>query len=81
MRTHPVNVAHLVFGLVFLGVAGCWALSASGAVEVDPRWLLPLILLLAGGAGLVATLARSMRRPAGDQETTVERDPDSTTLE
>jgi hypothetical protein len=39
MRTHPVNVAHLVFGLVFLGVAGCWALSASGAVEVDPRWL------------------------------------------
>ena len=68
MRTHPVNVAHLVLGLVFLGVAGCWALSASGAVEVDPRWLLPLILLVAGAAGLLAALAKAMRRPVDDQE-------------
>ena len=67
-RTHPVNVAHLVFGLVFLGVAACWALGASGAVEVDPRWLLPLILLVAGAAGLLASLAKAVRRPVGDQE-------------
>ena len=68
MKTHPVNVAHLVFGLIFLGVAGCWALSASGAVEVDVRVLVPLILLVAGASGLLAALAKAMRRPTGDQE-------------
>jgi len=69
MKTHPVNIAHLVFGLVFLGVAGVWALSASGTVEVDPRWLLPLVLLVAGASGLVAAAGRAMRRPAGDPPT------------
>ncbi len=68
MRTHAVNVTHLVLGLVFLGVAGTWALSASGAVELEARWVLPLVLVLAGGAGLVAATAKTMRRPQALEE-------------
>ena len=26
MKTHPLNVAHLVLGLIFLGFSGSWAL-------------------------------------------------------
>jgi hypothetical protein len=60
---HPVNIAHLVFGLVFLGIAGSWALGASGAVDPeDSAWLFPLILVIAGAAGLVASLAKGLSK-------------------
>ena len=68
MRTHAVNVTHLVMGLVFLGVAGTWALSASGAFDLEARWLLPLVLVLAGAAGLVAATAKTLRRARDDEE-------------
>lgn len=60
---HPVNVGHLVMGIAFLGLAGVWALLASGAADAaDTRWLLPIPWLVAGAAGLAATV---WRRPAG----------------
>ena len=59
---HPVNVGHLVMGIAFLGLACVWALLASGAADAgDTRWLLPIPWLVAGAAGLAATL---WRRPA-----------------
>ncbi|MDQ1104489.1 hypothetical protein QE364_000437 [Nocardioides zeae] len=59
---HPVNVGHLVMGIAFLGLAGVWALLASGAADAsDTRWLLPIPWLAAGAAGLAATV---WRRPA-----------------
>ncbi len=63
MRIHPVNVAHLVFGLVFLGVAGSWVLAEAGVVSADPGWVVPLVLVLAGAVGLVASLAKGLPRP------------------
>jgi hypothetical protein len=68
MRTHAVNVTHLVLGLVFLGIAGTWALSAGGVVDLEARWLLPMVLVLAGAAGLVAAMARTARRRPGPSE-------------
>ncbi len=56
------SVLHLVVGLVFLGLAALWALSASGAVSSDDTWLLPGLLVVAGATGLVAALAGSRRR-------------------
>jgi hypothetical protein len=65
-RTHPVNVAHLVVGLVFLGIAGSWALREAELVDAgEARWALPLILVLAGLVGLVAAVAKSSGRAAG----------------
>jgi hypothetical protein len=59
----PVNATYLVVGLVFLGLAGAWVLRETGVMDSDGfQWLLPLVLVVAGAAGLVATVAKSMTR-------------------
>ncbi len=72
MRTHPVNVTHLVFGLVFLGIVATWGLREAEVISIGGfRWVLPAILVIAGAAGLVATVARQLGRgdqPAGQPE-------------
>jgi hypothetical protein len=66
-----VKVPHLVFGLLFLGVAGIWALGASDAISGEHLAVLgPAVLIVAGVVGLAASLAngRNRRRrsiPAG----------------
>jgi hypothetical protein len=74
MSTYPqppadrtVKVPHLVFGLLFLGVAGIWALGASDAISGEHLAVLgPGVLILAGVIGLAASLAngRNRRRQA-----------------
>lgn len=75
----PLNVSYLVMGLVFLGIAGTWALQAAGLVDGDDAgWLVPLSLVLAGAAGLVAFAARGVRgRRPGDTDTDRRFDGDS----
>jgi hypothetical protein len=61
MKTHPLNVSYLVVGLIFLGLAGSWALRESGVIEFgEVRWLLPLTLVVAGAIGLVAFAAKGI---------------------
>lgn len=63
---HPVNVGHLVMGTAFLGLFVVWALLSSDLVALaDARWLLPLPWLIAGVAGLGATVIRNGRRRPG----------------
>lgn len=56
-----LSVLHLVAGLVFLGLAGLWALAASGIVGTDDTWLLPGVLVVAGATGLLAALLGGRR--------------------
>ena len=64
-KTHPLNVSYLVVGLVFLGIAGSWALRTAGLVNSEAiHWLLPAILVVAGAVGLVAFAVKGLRRDA-----------------
>jgi hypothetical protein len=61
--THPLNVSYLVVGLAFLGISGSWALRTAGVVSNHQvGWLLPLVLVAAGGVGLVAFAAKGVAR-------------------
>jgi hypothetical protein len=63
MKTHPLNVTYLVIGLVFLAIAGSWALRETGVIDTDDvTWLGPVALIVAGGVGVVAAVAKSLRR-------------------
>jgi hypothetical protein len=65
--THPLNVAYLVVGLVFLGISGSWALQAADLIDTgDVSWLLPAVLVAAGALGLVAMAAKGIRRRRDD---------------
>lgn len=60
---HPVSVGHLVMGVAFVSLCVVWALVVSDVVEgADIRWLLPVPWVLAGGAGLVASVLVGRRR-------------------
>ena len=62
---HPVNIGHLVMGVVILAGLGCWALVQTDTVTGDDiHWLLPVPWVLAGVVGLVATAVTGSRRYA-----------------
>jgi hypothetical protein len=62
VKRHEVDVASLVLGLFFLGVAAIWGLSD---VPHHPRhgWWFPLLLIAIGAVGLIATIT-GRRSPA-----------------
>jgi len=63
MNTRPLSTLHLIFGLIFLGLAGLWTLVAAGVVHnVRAELVLPLLLIAAGGVGLIAFVTTTMRR-------------------
>jgi hypothetical protein len=72
---HPVNILHLVMGVVFLGVITIWALIEQQIASTDDlRWLLPLPWVIAGAAGLFV-ITMSGRRKTSPAETMVGVDP------
>lgn len=63
MRRHETDVTSLVFGVLFTGVAGLWALAAADWVSwPDIGVLAPVLLIGAGVAGLVVSLVGGRRR-------------------
>ena len=72
---HPLNVSHLVIGLVLVGIAGQWTADHAGWTNGN-NYVLPVMLVAAGVIGLVAfalrgVSSRSNRYPNTDnQETT-----------
>lgn len=72
MRRHDTDVTSLVFGLIFLGVAGTWALVQTELLSLHDLSLVgPAVLIGAGIIGLAATIAKSARprRPVADGTT------------
>lgn len=62
-----VKVAHLVLGLLFLGVVGVWAVITLGLVTPERLTVLgPGLLIAAGVAGLTASLVAARRGSRDD---------------
>lgn len=58
-----VKIPHLVFGLLFLGIAGVWALIVTEVINEDRLGIVaPAVLVTAGVIGLAASLASSRNR-------------------
>ena len=58
-----VKIPHLVFGLLFLGIATVWALVVSDVITEDRLTVIgPAILVGAGVIGLAASLASTRNR-------------------
>ena len=58
-----VKITHLVFGLLFLGVAVVWALVVGDVINADELAVLaPGILIAAGVIGLATSLASARNR-------------------
>ena len=58
-----VKIPHLVFGLLFLGIAVVWALVVSDVITEDRLTVIaPGILIAAGVIGLAASLASTRNR-------------------
>ncbi len=64
MRPHPTDVVSLVFGLVFLGVAGLWLVSLMSGLTLPLAWLFAVTLIAIGAIGLFAAV-RPGRRGGG----------------
>ena len=72
-----LKVPHLVFGLLFLGLTGIWALGHSGLIEGEHLVMLaPAVLVLAGVVGLAASLASARNRHRRESETPYDTDTD-----
>ena len=56
---HPLNVSHLVIGLVLLGISGHWTADHAGWTNGN-NYVLPVILVAAGVIGLVAFALRGV---------------------
>lgn len=63
-RRHPLELGPLVVGIVFLGIVAAWALVELGVVGLpDAAWLLPAVLIGAGGMGVVLAATKPSRTP------------------
>ena len=56
---HPLNVSHLVIGLVLLGISGLWTADHAGWTNGN-NYVLPVMLVAAGVIGLVAFALRGV---------------------
>lgn len=62
-RRRPVSIPHLVFGVVFLGIAAIRFIGEATDADL-PRSAIgfPIVLIGAGAIGLVATVVNARRR-------------------
>lgn len=67
MNRHSVNVASLVFGLLFIGVSVMWALVEANVLGMDGLDVAaPVMLVSIGLAGLMASINKLRRSNSRD---------------
>ena len=83
MKRHSLDVLSLVFGLIFLGIAGSWIVRHNWSLELpDAGWYVAGALIVAGLFGIISTLrggrSESKSAPPADYQP-VEYAPADTT--
>lgn len=64
MDRHPFDLLSFVAGLLFAGLAVAYAVGAYADVRLDPRYLLPLGLVVLGAAGVAGSVLAQRRSTA-----------------
>ncbi len=67
-QQHATDVISLVFGTIFAGFTAIWVLDATGHLNRDGAWWAgPVVLVLAGAAGLVASFRPGRTQPGQER--------------
>ncbi len=61
MRSHRLDLVSLIAGLLFTGLAIAYIVGAYADVRLDPRYVLPLVLVGLGLAGLAGSILAQRR--------------------
>lgn len=70
MKRHSLDVLSLVFGLIFLLVAGSWIVRHSLEVDMPaPGWYIAGALIVAGVFGIISTFRGARKNAETDQIT------------
>ena len=62
MKRHDFDLISFLFGLVFAGIGGAWLVTEESLNPDLTEWFWPLVLI-AGGAIVLASTIGSRRRP------------------
>jgi hypothetical protein len=62
MKRHEIDLVSLIAGAVFLLVAATHLIGAAAGDDPDLAWLLPVLLVGLGVAGVIGAI-RGVRRP------------------
>ena len=73
MRRHDLDLTSLVAGLVFVALSAVYLVGSLTDVHIGWRWVLPLLLIGLGVAGLAGSLRSGLRRP--EDSTPLEQTP------
>lgn len=58
---HPRDGVSLMFGVLLVLLAGAFLVDDLTGLDLDGRWLAPLVLIVVGGVGLLSTLRATDR--------------------
>jgi uncharacterized membrane protein HdeD (DUF308 family) len=67
MKRHPTDVISLIFGLIFVGIAGWWLVARVSSIALPVGWVVAIALVVIGTIGLVAAIRPGRRDPDPDQ--------------
>jgi hypothetical protein len=65
VRRHETDVLSLVAGLLFIALAAIFVLAESGSLDLEPRFIWPVLLIGLGVAGLAGSRGRARRTQEG----------------
>jgi hypothetical protein len=67
VQRHDADLTSLIAGLVFALIGAAYLVDAAGVLDLKVRWVLPLVLIGLGVAGLAGSLLRASRRGAAER--------------